>query len=260
MEINRYLDQFVNQLPSKKLNASSSGFTQYQSTSTYLGQIWGSYVFGSVLGESDALFNLNNEIVTEIKELIESRNLLFELKAEIEKYSADDTKATDAVIEQSRNQTEKLGTILNEKILQLNEKIARFTASIIQSYLIMLKTITPLPSKVSTAKKSQHLHAVIEFVFPISSKPVTLNDDPKDWIVLVFFSHILSQGNVIEFKNSLGKELLEYYESIYKIWDGIQLLTLESKEWTITSQIQQLFIKPSRRRDMLLKFLNLKRQ
>ena len=259
MEINRFFDQYVNILPSKSKSASASGFIQYQSTSNYLGQIWGSYVFGSVLGESDTLFNLNNEIITEIKELIESRNLLFEIKAEIEKYSSESEKADQLIIDSATTQYQKLTSILNEKILQLNEKIARFTASIIQSYFIMLKTIT-IPTRVSTTKKSQQLHSVIEFTFEVNSKIVALHDDPKDWITLVFFSHILSQGNVTVFKDSLGKELSEYYESIFKVWDGIQLLTFESEEWTITNQLQQLYIKPTRRRDMLLKFLNLKSQ
>ena len=256
MEINRFFDQYVNQLPSKVKSASTSGFIQYQSTSSYLGTIWGSFVFGSVLGESDALFNLNNEILTEIKELIESREVLFELKHEIEKYSQESDTSYDKVIEQFKNQSEKLTSILNEKILQLNEKIARFTASIIQSYLIMLKAIT-IPTKISTPKKSQKLQSMIEFTFKINSKNVLLNDDPKDWITLAFFSHILSQGDISAFKNSLGSELMDYYENVSKVWDGIQLLTLES-ETTITSQINQLFLKPSRRRDMLLKFLNLK--
>ena len=257
MEINRFFDQYVNLLPSKARSASSSGFIQYQSTSSYLGTIWGSYVFGSVLGESDALFNLNNEIITEIKDLVESRNVLFQLKEELDKYSQEKDTSYEEVIEQFKERLNSNTALLNEKILQLNEKIARFTASIIQSYLIMLKTIT-LPNKVSTPKKAQVLQAVVEFTFDLNGKKVLLNDDPKGWITLVFFSHILSQGPVDTFKNSLGEELSNYYETVSNVWDGIQLLTMESEGWTMTSQINQLFIKPSRRRDMLLKFLNLK--
>lgn len=258
MEINRFFDQYVNILPSKDKSASSSGFFQYKSTSSYLGTIWGSFVFGSVLGESDALFNLNNEILSEIKELIESRSVLFELKSEIEKYSEESDKTYEKVIEQFKKQLERLTANLNENILQLNEKIARFTASIIQSYLILLKAIT-IPIKVSTPKKSQKLQSVIGFTFEIDSKKGLLNDDPKDWIILALFTHILAQGDVTSFVDSLGPELRSYYDTITKVWDGIQLLTLES-ESTITNQINQLFIKPSRRRDMLLKYLNLKEQ
>ena len=57
MEINRFFDQYVNILPSKAKSASSSGFKQNQSTSSYLGTIWGSFVFGSVLGETLTLLN-----------------------------------------------------------------------------------------------------------------------------------------------------------------------------------------------------------
>lgn len=256
MEINRFFDSYVNLLPSKEKSASSSGFMQYQSTSSYLGTIWGSYVFGSILGESDTLFNLNSEIISDIKELVESRKVLFEFKDEIDKYSTD---LEPEKMDQFNQQYDRLSAFLNEKILQLNEKIAKFTAAIIQSYLIMLKAIKP-PVKVSTAKKGQQLHSVVEFTFTLNDKTVLLNDDPKDWITLVFFSHILSQGDVTDFKSSLGKELMTHYEIVSKAWDDIQLLTLESEDWTISEQVNLLFIKPSRRRDMLLKFLALKEE
>jgi hypothetical protein len=258
MEINRFFDQYVNILPSKSKPASASGFYQYQSTSSYLGTIWGSFVFGSVLGESDTLFNLNAEVLSEIKELIESRNVLYELKDEIEKYSHTSDPSMESVIVQFKQQFKKLTEHLNDKILSLNEKIAKFTAAIIQSYFIMLKIIS-IPNNVTTPKKNQKLQSVVELTFHINGKDKKLNDDPKEWITLVFFSHILSQGDVTAFKSSLGGELAGYFENVSKIWDGIQLLTMES-EWHNTSQVNQLFIKPSRRRDMMLKILSLKDQ
>jgi hypothetical protein len=122
----------------------------------------------------------------------------------------------------------------------------------------MLKIIS-IPNNVTTPKKNQKLQSVVELTFHINGKDKKLNDDPKEWITLVFFSHILSQGDVTAFKSSLGGELAGYFENVSKIWDGIQLLTMES-EWHNTSQVNQLFIKPSRRRDMMLKILSLKDQ
>ena len=257
MEINRFFDQYVNILPSKEKSASSSGFNQYQSTSSYLGTIWGSFIFGSVLGESDTLFNLNSEIIKEIKELIDYKTDLSQLKNDIEKYSKVSEKPIEGVIGQFRQKFEFNQRILLEKISQLNEKIAFFTKAIIQSYYRLLQIIS-LPIQISTPKTDQSFQSALEFTFEINGKKRILNDDAKGWITLVFFGQILQKGDAKSFLKSLSPELISYYEIVSSVWDKLQLLSEKLEEWTITSQVNLLYLKPSKRRDMLLKFLNIK--
>ena len=257
MEINRFFDQYVNILHSKEKSDSSSGFNQYQSTSSYLGTIWGSFVFGSVLGESDTLFNLNSEIIKEIKELIDYKTDLSQLKNDIEKYSKVSEKPIEGVIGQFRQKFEFNQRILLEKISQLNEKIAFFTKAIIQSYYRLLQIIS-LPIQISTPKTDQSFQSALEFTFEINGKKRILNDDAKGWITLVFFGQILQKGDAKSYLKSLSPELISYYEIVSSVWDKLQLLSEKLEEWTITSQVNLLYLKPSKRRDMLLKFLNIK--
>ena len=166
-------------------------------------------------------------------------------------------KPIEGVIGQFRQKFEFNQRILLEKISQLNEKIAFFTKAIIQSYYRLLQIIN-LPIQISTPKTDQSFQSALEFTFEINGKKRILNDDAKGWITLVFFGQILQKGDVKSFLKSLSPELISYYETVSSVWDKLQLLSVKLEEWTITSQVNILYLKPSKRRDMLLKFLNIK--
>lgn len=263
MESNRYYDQLVAKLPSRKLSASDEQL-ELQNTSSYLGKIWGGYVFGTLVGESDHLFILYNDLLAELQGLNESRIILPRLKKEAADIKSKNSDKENEMYKINIQQFDNLKLQLEQRIEKLNENITKFISLIVQSYLILLKTIS-VPIKVLTPKKSQNFKSQVKFQFKTKGKSesneLIVIDDPKDWLILVFFSYILSQNEHVEiFLKSLGSELKEFYDGIEKTWDSLQLLTLESTEveWSASIKVNQLFIKPSRRKNMVSKILNLR--
>ena len=90
-----------------------------------------------------------------------------------------------------------------------------------------------------------------------SIKNITIQDLLQPWIVLTFFDSIFHQQDPDykkEFIQSLNPELNDYWQTLTRLWNSFQLLSIETpEEWETLMKIPEIFIKHTTKRIMLNK-------
>ena len=159
-----------------------------------------------------------------------------------------------------------LDTLLD--ILQILDRPdikTKFISELVQSYYLLLGALGTTPTKIlSSEVNSPSAEGTLQFQLKQpngSIKIATMQDLLQPWIVLTFFDSIFHQQDPDykkEFIQSLNTELNDYWQTLNRLWNSIQLLSIETpEEWETLMKIQEIFIKHTTKRIMLNKIQSL---